>query len=183
MMKFAPLWSRFLLLAVLLLAVGLAVAQLAPRPSLTLAMLQQANCQNDASGRPINGFADPTTVESLGQRFDLGPGFHSFVSASYVDTALTYFQYDCLIFVYDDRASAARFVDHWCADDSRRTEPFLEAEQGCQITTIPYTVMLRQGNLVMNIRTDMGPGVAERIANDVLGRVRTLEKRYETLPG
>lgn len=183
MMKFAQLWSRFLLLAVLLMAFSLAVAHLAPRPHLTPALLEQANCQSDDSGRPINGFADTTTMASLQQRFALGPGFATFVSASYVDTALTYFQYDCLIFVYDDIASAARFVDNWCADKSRLTEPFATAEQGCQITTIPYTVMLRQGNLAIHVRTDMGPGVAEQIAIDVLGRVRTLEKRYETLPG
>jgi hypothetical protein len=182
MMTFAQLWSRFLLLAVLFLAIGLAMAHLAPRPILTRTMLEQANCQSDDSGRPLNRYPD-LTLASLQQGFDLGAGFHSFVSASYVDSALTYFQYDCLIFVYDDIASATRFVDNWCADKSRLAEPFAAAEQGCQTNAIPYTVMLRQGNLVMNIRTDMGPGVAEQIANDVLGRVRTLEKRYETLPG
>ena len=181
-MKFAPLGPRILLLSLLFWTMGLAMTALAPRPRLTPAMLLRANCQNDESGRPLNGYPD-TTLASLQQRFDLGAGFHSFVSANYVDSTLTYFQYDCLIFVYDDIASAAAFVGSWCANGERPTAPFKNAEQGCQITTIPYTVMLQQGNLAIHIRTDMGPGVAEQIALDVLQRVRTLEKRYETLPG
>ena len=182
-MKLAHLWSRFLFLALLLLTVGLIMASVAPRPNLTRAMLTLANCQNDDNGRPINGFTDLTTIDSLQQRFDLGSGFHSFDSVSYVDTALTYLQYDCLIFVYDDVTAAAQFVSRWCANTEWPSETFQAGEQGCQLPTIPYTIMLQQGNLAIQVRTDMGPEVAGRIASEVLGRVRTLEKRYEMLPG